>query len=225
MRADQHAAHSRCRGHGAAARRSRRGSRRHRHDHVPRALSGVVKDEPDPGPGRPLEGIGAAPRSAAGTARHAHGWRPRAATFPRAVRFRPISRRWRRWARESCLASGITSRRRTGCSPTSIYLFEASVTGTETAILAAAAAQGMSEIRHAACEPHVVELCELSSRTWRAVTGAGTSTIRIDGGVDAGRRQPSPVGRLHRGGSWAVVAAVTGGDIEVSGVAGRRTSR
>ena len=40
-----------------------------------------------------------------------------------------------------------------------MYLYEASVTGTETALLAAAAAPGVSEIRHAACEPHVVELC------------------------------------------------------------------
>src|SRR5690242_4946340 len=46
-----------------------------------------------------------------------------------------------------------------GLKPTSIYLYEASVTGTETALLAAAAAPGVSEIRHAACEPHVVELC------------------------------------------------------------------
>src|SRR5689334_16608722 len=46
-----------------------------------------------------------------------------------------------------------------GLRPMSIYLYEASVTGTETAILAAAAAPGVSEIRHAACEPHVVELC------------------------------------------------------------------
>src|SRR5262245_41864531 len=46
-----------------------------------------------------------------------------------------------------------------GLKPASMYLFEASVTGTETALLAAAAAKGMSEIRHAACEPHVVELC------------------------------------------------------------------
>src|SRR5262245_23133262 len=40
-----------------------------------------------------------------------------------------------------------------GLKPASLYLFEASVTGTETAVLAAAAAKGTSEIRHAACEP------------------------------------------------------------------------
>src|SRR6266849_2209825 len=38
-----------------------------------------------------------------------------------------------------------------GLKPASQYLFEASVTGTETAILAAAAAAGVSQIRHAAC--------------------------------------------------------------------------
>src|SRR5262245_6437145 len=37
-----------------------------------------------------------------------------------------------------------------GLKPTSMYLYEASVTGTETALLAAAAAPGVSEIRHAA---------------------------------------------------------------------------
>src|SRR5205809_205445 len=38
-----------------------------------------------------------------------------------------------------------------GLQPTSMYLYEASVTGTETALLAAATAPGTSEIRHAAC--------------------------------------------------------------------------
>src|SRR6478735_6828339 len=37
-----------------------------------------------------------------------------------------------------------------GLKPASIYLHEASVTGTETALLAAAAVNGVSEIRHAA---------------------------------------------------------------------------
>src|SRR5438093_2336732 len=36
-----------------------------------------------------------------------------------------------------------------GLKPTSLYLHEASVTGTETALLASAAAPGRSEIRHA----------------------------------------------------------------------------
>src|SRR5687767_12955287 len=46
-----------------------------------------------------------------------------------------------------------------GLKSASMYLYEASVTGTETALLAAATAAGVTEIRHAAIEPHVVELC------------------------------------------------------------------
>ena len=63
-----------------------------------------------------------------------------------------------------------------GLKPASIYLFEASVTATETAILAAAAAKGVSEIRHAACEPHVVELCVFLQKLGVGITGAGSST-------------------------------------------------
>ncbi len=104
-----------------------------------------------------------------------------------------------------------------GLKPTSIYLHEASVTGTETALIAAAAAPGVSEIRHAACEPHVVELCEFLTQLGAGVTGAGTSTIRVEGGgrLHGARRQLW--GDYIEAGSWAVVAAVTKGEIEVRG--------
>jgi UDP-N-acetylglucosamine 1-carboxyvinyltransferase len=104
-----------------------------------------------------------------------------------------------------------------GLKPASIYLFEASVTATETAILAAAAANGVSEIRHAACEPHVVELCVFLQQIGVGITGAGTTTIRVEGGVRLGGAEHRLWGDYIDAGSWAVVAAVTGGDIEVSG--------
>lgn len=104
-----------------------------------------------------------------------------------------------------------------GLRGASVYLEEASVTGTETAVLAAAAAEGTSEIRHAACEPHVVELCQFLQRMGVDLTGEGTSTIRIEG-------QPRRRGAEHRlsgdyieAGSWAVVAAVTRGEVEITG--------
>ena len=104
-----------------------------------------------------------------------------------------------------------------GLTGASFYLDEASVTGTETAVLAAAAARGTSEIRHAATEPHVVELCRFLQGMGVGLEGVGTSTIRVEG---LARRR----GTMHRldgdyieAGSWAVVAAVTGGEVEVSG--------
>lgn len=104
-----------------------------------------------------------------------------------------------------------------GLKPTSIYLYEASVTGTETALLAAAAAPGVSEIRHAACEPHVVELCQFLSKMGAGITGAGTSTIRIEGVSRLRGAEHRLWGDYIEAGSWAVVAAVTGGEIDVHG--------
>ena len=104
-----------------------------------------------------------------------------------------------------------------GLTAASFYLDEASVTGTETALLAAATIDGLTEIRHAATEPHVVEVCEFLKDMGIGVTGAGSSTIRVQG-------NPRPSGASHdlhgdyiEAGSWAVVAAVTGGDVEVRG--------
>ncbi len=105
-----------------------------------------------------------------------------------------------------------------GLQPSSLYLFEASVTGTETAILAAAAAVGISEIRHAACEPHVVELCEFLQQLGVGITGAGTSTIRVEGGAKLHGAEHRLWGDYIEAGSWAVVAGVTGGEIEIAGV-------
>jgi UDP-N-acetylglucosamine 1-carboxyvinyltransferase len=104
-----------------------------------------------------------------------------------------------------------------GLKPASIYLYEASVTGTETALLAAAAASGLSEIRHAACEPHVVELCEFLRKLGAGVTGDGTPTIRVEGSPKLGGGRHQLWGDYIEAGSWAVVAAITGGEIEVRG--------
>ena len=84
-----------------------------------------------------------------------------------------------------------------GLTPTSIYLEEASVTGTETALLAAAAADGVTEIRHAACEPHVAELCEFLGDMGAEVEGAGTPTLRISGGGRLRGSLPPPSRRLY----------------------------
>lgn len=105
-----------------------------------------------------------------------------------------------------------------GLKGASFYLDEASVTGTETVLLAAASADGPTEIRHAATEPHVVQLCRFLRGMGVAVSGEGSSTIRIEG-------NPKPRGASERldgdyieAGSWAVVAAMTTGDeIEILG--------
>ncbi len=104
-----------------------------------------------------------------------------------------------------------------GLRPASIYLDEASVTATETALLAAAAAPGRTEIRHAACEPHVVELCRFLRTLGAGVEGEGTPTIRVEGPARFGAGEHVLDGDYIEAGSWAVIAAVTRGALEVRG--------
>jgi UDP-N-acetylglucosamine 1-carboxyvinyltransferase len=99
----------------------------------------------------------------------------------------------------------------------SFYLDEASVTGTETALLAAAAAKGRTEIRHAAMEPHVVELCRFLRAMGAHIEGEGTSTIRVEGTTRLRGAAHKLDGDYIEAGSWGVVAAITGGSARVTG--------
>jgi UDP-N-acetylglucosamine 1-carboxyvinyltransferase len=105
-----------------------------------------------------------------------------------------------------------------GLTGASFYLDEASVTGTETALLAAAAAKGPTEIRHAAMEPHVVELCRFLRGIGVSIEGEGTTTIRVEAPARFGGTSHRLDGDYIEAGSWGVTAAITGGEIEVLGV-------
>ena len=102
----------------------------------------------------------------------------------------------------------------------SMYLDEASVTGTETALLAAAAARGRTVIRHAASEPHVAELCVFLREMGAQIAGEGTSTIVIEGAPRLRGARHRLWGDYIEAGSWGVVAAITGGRMEVCGARG-----
>jgi len=104
-----------------------------------------------------------------------------------------------------------------GLTGVSIYLDEASVTGTETALLAAACARGRSEIRHAATEPHVAELCRFLQAMGVGIAGGGTSTIQVEGVARRTGATHTLWGDYIDAGSWAVIGAITGGTVEVTG--------
>jgi UDP-N-acetylglucosamine 1-carboxyvinyltransferase len=104
-----------------------------------------------------------------------------------------------------------------GLAGASMYLYEASVTGTETALLAAAGARGVTEIRHAATEPHVVELCEFLAKMGADITGIGSSKLRVEGATRLRGAAHRLGGDYIEAGSWAVVAAITGGELAIEG--------
>jgi UDP-N-acetylglucosamine 1-carboxyvinyltransferase len=62
-----------------------------------------------------------------------------------------------------------------------VFLDEPSVTATENAILAAVTASGSTELRNAAAEPHVQDLCRFLVTLGASIEGIGTSTLRIEG--------------------------------------------
>jgi UDP-N-acetylglucosamine 1-carboxyvinyltransferase len=96
-------------------------------------------------------------------------------------------------------------------------LLEASVTGTETALIGAALATGATEIRNAACEPHVSELEQFLAAMGAGIEGIGTSTVRVEGRSSLRGATHTLRGDYIEAASWAVVGAITGGDIEVLG--------
>ena len=104
-----------------------------------------------------------------------------------------------------------------GLKNASMYLDEASVTGTETVLLAAANVCGTTEIRHAAAEPHVVELCEFLASMGAGVSGIGSSTIRVDGVSRLHGAEHRLGGDYIEAGSWAVIGAITGGEMAIDG--------
>jgi UDP-N-acetylglucosamine 1-carboxyvinyltransferase len=62
-----------------------------------------------------------------------------------------------------------------------ILLDEASVTGTENAVMAAVTAKGTTHIRNAASEPHVQELCHFLNQLGANIEGIGSNTLIIQG--------------------------------------------
>ncbi len=106
-----------------------------------------------------------------------------------------------------------------GLQGTSIWLDEASVTGTENAIMAACLAQGETTIRHAASEPHVQELCHLLNRMGAQIKGIGSNVLQIQGRpkLEGGEWAIGP--DFMEVGSFIGLAAVTGGEILIKNAA------
>lgn len=64
-----------------------------------------------------------------------------------------------------------------------IVLEETSVTGTENLVMLASACTEETEIRLAAAEPHVQELCKFLQKAGVSISGIGTTTLHMSGPV------------------------------------------
>ena len=99
-----------------------------------------------------------------------------------------------------------------------IFLDEASVTGTENALMAAVAAQGRTTLRNAASEPHVQDLANFLVALGAQIEGIGTNTLAIDGGRPLGGGTFT-IGPDHiEIASFIGLAAVTNSELTIAGV-------
>ena len=97
------------------------------------------------------------------------------------------------------------------------FLDEASVTGTENAVMAAALARGETTIHNAACEPHVQDLCRLLIKLGVEIDGLGSNILRIRGASELGGAEHEVCSDHIEVGSFIGMAAVTGGDLTITG--------
>ncbi len=98
-----------------------------------------------------------------------------------------------------------------------ILLDEASVTGTENAICAAALAEGQTVLRNAASEPHVQGLCHLLNCMGAKISGIGSNLVYIEG-VTSLHGATHRIGPDYQEiGSFISLAVVTGGNLRIQG--------
>ena len=97
-----------------------------------------------------------------------------------------------------------------------VFLDEPSVTATENAVTAAAAAQGTTILRNAACEPHVQDLCQFLVALGTPIEGIGTNKLTIEGGRTFGSARHR-IGPDHiEVASFIGLAAVTRSELRIA---------
>lgn len=99
-----------------------------------------------------------------------------------------------------------------------IFLDIISVGATINIIFAASMAEGVTVIKNAAKEPHIVDIANLINSMGGKVTGAGTDTIRITGVEKLHGTDHTVIPDQIEAGTYMIAAAATEGDILVKNV-------
>lgn len=97
----------------------------------------------------------------------------------------------------------------------SVWLDFPSVGATETIVMAAVLADGITIIDNVAREPEIVDICLMLTEMGARIEGIGSSTLTITGVESLRPVTHRTVSDRIVAGTWAVAAAITGGDITV----------
>ena len=93
-----------------------------------------------------------------------------------------------------------------------------SVGATENLLMAGVMAEGTTTLENAAREPEIVDLCKFLVSMGADITGAGSSTVRINGVESMRPAEHTVIGDRIEAGTFLIMSAVTGGDVEVNGI-------
>ena len=90
-----------------------------------------------------------------------------------------------------------------------------SVGATETALMAAVLAEGVTVIDNAAREPEIVDICAMLRQMGAQIDGIGSSTLTITGVNELRPVTHTTVPDRIVAGTWAIGAAMTQGDVQI----------
>ena len=102
-----------------------------------------------------------------------------------------------------------------GLVGTHVYLDFPSVGATETLLMAAVTANGVTVIDNAAREPEILDICNMLQAMGAKIDGVGTALLTITGVSNLRAVEHTTVADRIVVGTWAVAAVITGGDITV----------
>ena len=96
-----------------------------------------------------------------------------------------------------------------------MLLDEASVTGTANIVMAAVMAEGTTTIFNAACEPYLVQLCNMLNSMGANITGVGSNLLTIEGVSSLHGTDHTLLADMIEVGSFIGMAAMTGSEITI----------
>jgi len=101
---------------------------------------------------------------------------------------------------------------------TYMLLDEASVTGTANLVMAATMAEGKTTLFNAACEPYLVQLCNMLVRMGASISGIGSNLLTITGVQSLKGTEHTMLPDMIEIGSFIGLAAMTQSDITIKNV-------
>jgi UDP-N-acetylglucosamine 1-carboxyvinyltransferase len=105
-----------------------------------------------------------------------------------------------------------------GLQGAEIEFAKVSVGATENALLAATLAKGTTILKNAACEPEVTDLAKCLIKMGAKIEGLGSSTLTIEGVKKLHGAKHHIIADRIEAGTFAVAAAMTGGELELHGI-------